>query len=38
MNATYDLVWISSIALATIAGILVFLVKPKSAFANGQFA
>jgi MFS family permease len=38
MNATYDLVWISSIALATIAGFLVFLVKPKSAFANGQFS
>ena len=38
MNATYDLVWISSIALATIAGMLVFLVKPESAYKNGQFA
>ena len=28
-NATYDLVWISSIALAVIAGVLVFLLKEK---------
>jgi MFS family permease len=27
MNATYDLVWVSSIALATIAGVLVFLLR-----------
>jgi predicted MFS family arabinose efflux permease len=37
-NASYDLVWISSLALAIIAGVLVFLLKEKSAFANGQFA
>ncbi len=29
MNATYDLVWISSIALAIIAGVMVFLLKEK---------
>jgi predicted MFS family arabinose efflux permease len=28
-NSTYDLVWTSSIALATIAGVLVFLLKEK---------
>ena len=38
MNATYDLVWISSIALATIAGLLVFLVKSKPVYEHGQFA
>jgi predicted MFS family arabinose efflux permease len=29
MNASYDLVWSSSIALAVIAGVLVFLLKEK---------
>ena len=28
-NSTYDLVWTSSIALAVIAGVLVFLLKEK---------
>jgi len=37
-NASYDLVWISSIALATIAGVLVFLLREKPAFENGQLA
>ena len=37
-NSSYDLVWMSSLALAVIAGVLVFLLKEKPAFANGQFA
>jgi len=37
-NASYDLVWISSIALATIAGVLVFLVKENPAGADTRFA
>jgi len=37
-NSSYDLIWISSIALATIAGVLVFLLKQKPEFENGQFA
>jgi predicted MFS family arabinose efflux permease len=37
-DASYDLVWISSLALAIIAGVLVFLLREKSAFTNGQFA
>ena len=37
-DASYDLVWISSLALAIIAGVLVFLLREKSAFSNGQFA
>ena len=37
-DASYDLVWVSSIALATIAGLLVFLLREKPADENGQFA
>jgi MFS family permease len=37
-NSSYELVWMSSLALAVIAGVLVFLLKEKPAFANGQFA
>ena len=38
MNATYDLVWVSSIALAIIAGVLVFLLKEVPDQKNGLFA
>ena len=38
MNATYDLVWISSIALAMIAGLLVFLVRSEPSRQRGQYA
>ena len=37
-NSSYDLIWISSIALATIAGTLVFLLREKPDFEDGQFA
>jgi len=37
-NSSYDLVWMSSIALATIAGVLVFLLKQKPESEHGQFA
>jgi MFS family permease len=38
MNATYDLVWVSSIALAIIAGVLVFLLKEVPDQTNGLLA
>jgi len=37
-NASYDLVWMSSIALATIAGVLAFLLKQKPEHEHGEFA
>ena len=37
-NSSYDLVWISSIALAVIAGVLAFLLKDQPPVNNAEFA
>ncbi len=37
-DATYDLIWMSSIALAIIAGTLVFLIKDNPSIKKGNLA